>query len=231
MRRRLEFSLVSSTLDGVLLYFIAIIPPRERVALEIGGNSLATAPLALFHGFRVVALSETWRSYDGARALYARHAHIMRQMPTASGMAVEAGRVEGRLGNLTREAGVGRVDVLVNFAGGGEDLGMLGEIRALGARLVVMRYADWLGEERLMVKGGNGGVIAMVESVKRVGYRLVWCLSTQATGIFVRNDVECGLRTVSAKKCLSERNTGVEWRRDMEVLWDETRQKGWRRFT
>lgn len=214
----------------MLLYLVAVIPPSERVALEIGGDSLAAAPLAIFQGFRVVALSETWRSYDRARGFYAQNAYNMRRMATASGMAVEAGQVEGRLRNLTREVKVGRADVVVNFAGWGENFGMLKEIGGLGAKLVVMKYADWLGEGRLVVKGGIGGVVAMVESMERVGYRLVWCLSTQAVGILVRSEMGSGLRTLSAKGCLRERNGGISWRRDMEAVWDETVQKGWREF-
>lgn len=259
---KLEFSLhaVPQT-DGVLLYILSVVGARNRVAIELHSHSdakLATT-LAVHHGWRVVTLVESWTGYDAARRWYEEVAgHALKRWSETGVDVLDAGRVaDAGLPAKMRAVGVGGVvDLLVLFAEGGDDVAIVTRMDdKLRPRLLVLKYQDyWGGSEKAVrsslrkgvlgkrLKGAEGithdyagaSIASWVEIAGGVGYRLVWCLSSEPIAIFVDEKAGVGdgvLPTIDGASCIKTRNTGIEWRRDMEAMWDEAQEYDWDKFT
>lgn len=230
IRRQLETSLIASNLDTALIGILAIVNPRYKIAIEIGGNSLSAAPLALFQDFRVIALSKTWRTYDASRAFYSKNVKLFESAPFGSGIAIEAGSMHKRLKDFIKQVNVVRADIVLNYAGDGEDMILMEEIDTLHPQVIVMKYADFLGTAMKGISNGNTGILPLTQYMDSMGYRMIWCLSTEPIAVFVTASSATILKTIPPRQCLRERRTSHQWMFDMEGLWDEGRDKGWKNF-
>lgn len=247
--------------DGVLLYIFSIVGARSRVAVEVHthSDSRVATTLAVHHGWRLVTLVESWTGYDTARRWYEEVAgHALKRWSEAGAEVLDAGRVaEAGLAEKLQAVGVGGVvDLVVLFADGGDDVALVAKINQnLRPRVLVLRYQDYWGADvkavRSSLRNGMVGqrlksgeesqhdyagasIKAWVEIADGVGYRLVWCFEKEPIAVFLDEKGGVGdgvLETIKGESCIRGRNTGVEWRRDMEAMWDEAQAYEWDKFT
>lgn len=247
--------------DGVLLYIFSVVGARSRVAVEVHTHydARVATTLAVHHGWRVVTLVESWTGYDTARRWYEDVAgHALKRWSEAGVEVLDAGRVaEAGFAEKLRAVGVGGVvDLAVLFADGGDDVAMVARINQnLRPRVLVLRYQDYWGADvkavrsslrngkvgqRLKSADGSGhdyagaSIKAWVDITGSAGYRLVWCFGKAPIAVFLDEKAGVGdgvLETIKGESCIKGRNTGVEWRRDMEAMWDEAQAYEWDKFT
>lgn len=247
--------------DGTLLYLMALIGFRSHLVVEVDDSptpSLLSAALALHRNCRVIALYESWAGYELSHKFYEPVAADYTRDPEIRPVVLESrftGK-EGLLAILRREGVGGTIDVL-SLLSGSSELKILRSLRQSNAsrpRLVIASYQDFWGPHvhasRSDAKGSNNDVsflkgsqvrfdigmsIATLNSVaKASGFRLIWCTAAAPLAFFVDERNQVGDRvftTISPKRCISERDTGLAWRRDMEALWDLAEQYEWGRLT
>lgn len=247
--------------DGVLLYIFAVVGARNRIAIELHTHSDArvATTLAVHHGWRVFNLLESWTGYDGARIWYEQVAgHALKRWSEAGVDALDAGRV-AKLGlpEKMRRVGIGgMVDLLVLFSESGDDVATVTRLDGqLRPRVLLLKFEDYwgatvkavrsslrngiLGKRVMRAKGikhdyAGASIASWIDIGTRAGYRLVWCFSGEPIAIFVDEKADVGngaLQTIDGASCIKSRNTGIEWRRDMEAMWDEAQEYNWDKFT
>lgn len=245
-RVSLEFAIASNpSLDGVLLYIFGVLGSKSHTVIEIDAGTgsetwHAGAALALYAGWDLLGLYETWSGYIGAHRLYySRQASALRKarFPDARVRLAEASLLPEGIAALLAEAGFGGdIDLLLL---GSEDVFSVWEAVMAGAapRVVVLSYQDFWGSKLMAMKRGNrtrgcivnflgASIAAAVAEGKKRGYGLVWCLKSAPIAIFaVEREVEGLLPVLDEGKCLSVRaGSGVNWRRDMEALWEDAQR-------
>lgn len=239
-RRKLEFSIADSPLDGVLLYIVSVVGVRRKVIVHVDSSHAATSIgsyLARYYSWTLVTVCEKWTGYEATRKYF----ELDRQVSV-----LDTGELKGKLGkHLAREHIAGNFDVLVLFPQNGAELSLMASLdMELRPRILAMLYQDYWGKEsRSRVGKGEmdvdgrdrlftgGSLSAMVRVGERVGYRLVWCMRSIPVAIFVDANGGVGdgvLKTRKVKECIGN---DIVWKRDAEAKWDLAQKYSWETVT
>ncbi|PXF39459.1 hypothetical protein BWQ96_10633 [Gracilariopsis chorda] len=235
----------ASTLHNVLIYIAAVLGATKKTLIEIDSardyGQRYTASAFTPQGWSAVVLQERWSAYEACRTYYEP---IQKSLARTEGNieVVDAGTISDmqQLNSLLSTAeGVGVVDVMTMFAGGGRDVSLFSKMLSCVARprvIALFYQAYWGTLDRSRVGAGvedehgreryftGASLSALVRIGTTVRYRLVWCVPSMAVAIFVDENEGQGLRTISARSCIGR---SKEWKRDAEAMWDEAQAYEW----
>jgi hypothetical protein len=231
--------------DGILLYIFSLIPPLNRVCVEIcagDGIQCNTANLIINHGWWGLLVDGDRRSVERGRMFYRRHPDTSLHPPRFEHAWVTAENVNALLasGGTGGSGGVaGEIDLL-SLDLDGMDYWIWNAITVINPRVIVCEINNTIPPDQALTAPYNAGfsitshaddffgasLLAMAKLARGRGYRLVGTHRFGFNAFFVRDDLASDLLPErSVESCANDPYTRLA----RDKRWPKVKERPWQK--